>query len=200
MRRCLLCCGQQLNVRCDFIVTKHSGLRYYPCMCRDKIDIFHTNGFDFKEDDQGQLHLTAVPFSKDTVFGIQDVQELLHLMSSGNPAAFQMSSQAVSSAASQPAKVVRPSRYCTFWLWCICCNCDPTSTRLRGQICLEPHYVCRVRAMLAMRACRSSVMIGKALTASQMQTILSRLSALESPWNCPHGRPTLRHLSTLAQE
>lgn len=53
--------------------------------------------------------------------------------------------------------------------------------------------------MLASRACRSSVMIGKALTAGQMQTILSHLSNLESPWRCPHGRPTLRHLAHLTQ-
>ena len=80
------------------------------------MSIFHTNGFDFKEDDQGQFLLTAVPFSKETVFGIQDVQELLHLIMSGNPAAFQMSSQPSSSASdlsAQPTKVVRPSRYTT---------------------------------------------------------------------------------------
>ncbi|KAK9915857.1 hypothetical protein WJX75_005272 [Coccomyxa subellipsoidea] len=95
-------------------------------LLKDKMNIFHTNGFDFKEDDQGHFLLTAVPFSKDTVFGIQDVQELLHLIISGNPATFQMSSQSVSSSndlSAQPTKVVRPSS---------------------------------VRAMLAMRACRRS--------------------------------------------
>ncbi|BDA44213.1 probable mismatch repair endonuclease PMS2 [Coccomyxa sp. Obi] len=133
---------------------------------RDKMSIFHANGFDFKED-EGQVLLTAVPFSKDTIFGVEDVQELLHLIMSGSPAAFQMSTQASSSGKDLPEQatnVVRPSR---------------------------------VRAMLAMRACRSAVMIGRALTTSQMQTILAHLSTLESPWNCPHGRPTLRHLSTL---
>ena len=51
--------------------------------------------------------------------------------------------------------------------------------------------------MLAMRACRSSVMIGKALAAGTMQSMLDRMAGLTSPWNCPHGRPTMRHLAAI---
>jgi DNA mismatch repair protein PMS2 len=40
-------------------------------------------------------------------------------------------------------------------------------------------------------------MIGTALDAGQMQRILARLATLQAPWNCPHGRPTMRHLCTL---
>ncbi|XP_021637077.2 DNA mismatch repair protein PMS1 isoform X1 [Hevea brasiliensis] len=59
-----------------------------------------------------------------------------------------------------------------------------------------PDSVCpsRVRAMLASRACRSSVMIGDPLGRNEMQKILEHLADLRSPWNCPHGRPTMRHL------
>ena len=60
---------------------------------------------------------------------------------------------------------------------------------------LPPHR--RVRAMLASRACRSSIMIGKALTRRTMERILGHLATLQSPWNCPHGRPTMRHLAVL---
>ncbi|KAK9281440.1 hypothetical protein L1049_004342 [Liquidambar formosana] len=56
----------------------------------------------------------------------------------------------------------------------------------------------RVRAMLASRACRSSVMIGDPLGRNEMQKILEHLVDLKSPWNCPHGRPTMRHLVDLA--
>jgi len=42
--------------------------------------------------------------------------------------------------------------------------------------------------MLAMRACRSSIMIGKPLDRARMQRVLQHLSELDSPWNCPHGR------------
>ncbi|KAK1315829.1 DNA mismatch repair protein PMS1 [Acorus calamus] len=55
----------------------------------------------------------------------------------------------------------------------------------------------RVRSMLASRACRSSVMIGDALGRKEMQKILENLASLRSPWNCPHGRPTMRHLIDL---
>ena len=62
-----------------------------------------------------------------------------------------------------------------------------------GQPCRLP----KLRAMFAMRACRSSVMIGTALETAKMRQLVSQLASLEQPWNCPHGRPTLRHLVDL---
>lgn len=55
----------------------------------------------------------------------------------------------------------------------------------------------RVRKMFAMRACRSSVMIGKSLTNKQMEKLVRHMGELDKPWNCPHGRPTMRHLCGL---
>jgi DNA mismatch repair protein PMS2 len=55
----------------------------------------------------------------------------------------------------------------------------------------------KTRAMFAMRACRSSVMIGKALSTKMMERIVRNLGGLEKPWSCPHGRPTMRHLTEL---
>jgi len=54
-----------------------------------------------------------------------------------------------------------------------------------------------VRSLLASRACRSSIMIGDKLSKREMERLVSSLSSLEQPWNCPHGRPTLRHLMEL---
>lgn len=68
-------------------------------------------------------------------------------------------------------------------------------SQLRGPI-LRPS---RLRAVLASRACRSSIMIGSALSMPTMRRILARLAGLQSPWNCPHGRPTMRHLCTLPE-
>lgn len=51
--------------------------------------------------------------------------------------------------------------------------------------------------MFASRACRISTMIGDPLDKGTMKKIVNSLSCLEQPWNCPHGRPTLRHLYTL---
>ncbi|KHJ32093.1 putative dna mismatch repair protein [Erysiphe necator] len=55
----------------------------------------------------------------------------------------------------------------------------------------------KVRKMFAMRACRSSIMIGKTLTQKQMKKVVLNLGELDKPWNCPHGRPTMRHLCGL---
>ncbi|KAL0822689.1 hypothetical protein ABMA28_004709 [Loxostege sticticalis] len=56
----------------------------------------------------------------------------------------------------------------------------------------------RVRAMFASRACRKSVMIGTALSKADMKKLVIHMSEIEKPWNCPHGRPTIRHLVNLA--
>ncbi|KAI1116822.1 hypothetical protein F5Y14DRAFT_405345 [Nemania sp. NC0429] len=55
----------------------------------------------------------------------------------------------------------------------------------------------KVRKMFAMRACRSSVMIGKSLSLKQMEKLVRHMGELDKPWNCPHGRPTMRHLCAL---
>lgn len=55
----------------------------------------------------------------------------------------------------------------------------------------------RVRSMFASRACRFSVMIGKALKLSNMRQIVDHMSEMDNPWSCPHGRPTMRHLINL---
>uniref|UniRef100_A0A182WLI7 MutL C-terminal dimerisation domain-containing protein n=1 Tax=Anopheles minimus TaxID=112268 RepID=A0A182WLI7_9DIPT len=64
-----------------------------------------------------------------------------------------------------------------------------------------PNTVCRpsrVRAMFASRACRKSVMIGRALSVREMERLIRHMGEIDQPWNCPHGRPTMRHLVNLA--
>lgn len=71
---------------------------------------------------------------------------------------------------------------------------------LLGEESSESKHIPRpskVRKMFASRACRSSVMIGKALTHVQMETLVRHMAELDKPWNCPHGRPTMRHLCQL---
>ena len=50
---------------------------------------------------------------------------------------------------------------------------------------------------IATKACRMSIMIGVTLDKSRMEQILSDMSKILSPWNCPHGRPTMRLLHEL---
>ena len=52
----------------------------------------------------------------------------------------------------------------------------------------------KLRDMFASRACRSAIMIGDSLPPLQMARVVSNLAELDQPWNCPHGRPTMRHL------
>jgi DNA mismatch repair ATPase MutL len=52
-------------------------------------------------------------------------------------------------------------------------------------------------AMLASRACRGSIMIGKALSRKEMEKIIQHLVMVEHPWHCPHGRPTMCHLDSV---
>lgn len=52
----------------------------------------------------------------------------------------------------------------------------------------------KVRDVFASRACRGSVMVGTALKEKEMDRIVRNLAGLDKPWNCPHGRPTMRHL------
>lgn len=134
-------------------------------IARSNEKIFLMNGFGFCDvEDEGEasrqrLALTAVPFSKDTVFDASDVHELVSMLDEGAyavPARSQLSIGLNSASKS----IVRPSK---------------------------------VRGMLAMRACRSSIMIGTPLGKSRMKKILNNLATLEAPWNCPHGRPTMRH-------
>ena len=53
----------------------------------------------------------------------------------------------------------------------------------------------RVNSIFASRACRSAVMIGDSLGKKEMRNIVDRLSGLCHPFNCPHGRPTVRLLA-----
>nr|XP_019000494.1 uncharacterized protein I203_06911 [Kwoniella mangroviensis CBS 8507]OCF63955.1 hypothetical protein I203_06911 [Kwoniella mangroviensis CBS 8507] len=69
------------------------------------------------------------------------------------------------------------------------------SSRTHGQMV----RCTKARSMFAMRACRKSVMIGKSLNKTQMVNLLRNMGTIDQPWNCPHGRPTMRHLIKIDQ-
>ncbi|OAX33701.1 DNA mismatch repair protein MutL [Rhizopogon vinicolor AM-OR11-026] len=118
----------------------------------ENMDVLKRNGFEVvrqgdEGEEEGRLHLVAQPMSKDTVFDMKDLEELIHLM-----------------------------------------HDRPVGTMVRCS---------KARAMFAMRACRKNVMLGKALSANRMTSIVQHMSTMDQPWNCPHGRPTMRHVSDL---
>lgn len=128
------------------------------------------NGFLVSVDQSGDFpvgqrcRLLSLPMSREVTFDVKDLEELIALL-------------ADSPVASCP---------------------DPASPagRTPGARMMQ-HTVPRpskVRRMFAMRACRSSVMVGKALSRAQMERLVRHMSTIDKPWNCPHGRPTMRHL------
>ena len=120
----------------------------------EHLKLFEQNGFRFKIDENARaterIRLIAVPFSKTTQFGVDDVHELASVISNSSEK-------------------------------------DVSKSRLP-----------KIIAMIASRACRSSIMIGRALKFNEMIKIVKRLQELDQPWNCPHGRPTMTHLSDIA--
>eukprot|EP00112_Aurelia_sp_Birch-Aquarium-sp1_P009719 Seg2114.2 transcript_id=Seg2114.2/GoldUCD/mRNA.D3Y31 product="Mismatch repair endonuclease PMS2" protein_id=Seg2114.2/GoldUCD/D3Y31 len=116
----------------------------------DNVEIFRKNGFEFIIDKDApstkKVKLVSLPTSKNWTFDVQDIEELIFMLSD------------------TPGVLCRPSR---------------------------------VRNMFASRSCRMSTMVGCALNHSQMKTLLNHMAEIEHPWNCPHGRPTMRHLVNL---
>ncbi|GMH40727.1 hypothetical protein BSKO_08631 [Bryopsis sp. KO-2023] len=134
---------------------------------RSNMDVFEKNGFRFVDDpSDGRLKMSAIPLSKKTAFGTEDVAELAAQIQEGDRSSSMVVGKSLASQKTSAANIPRPSR---------------------------------VRTMLAMRACRSSIMIGTALPKKRMKSILENLSDLEAPWNCPHGRPTMRHLCVMPE-
>ena len=124
------------------------------CENRQALD---KNGFIVKMDETGvapvgrRCKLLSLPMSRELVFDVRDLEELLALLVEIPPG-------------SAGASISRPSK---------------------------------IRRMFAMRACRSSIMIGHTLTMKQMITVIRHMGDIDKPWNCPHGRPTMRHLRSL---
>jgi len=56
----------------------------------------------------------------------------------------------------------------------------------------------KLHKIFASKACRTSVMIGTALDEPKVRPILDHMSTMDQPWNCPHGRPTMRHLAQIS--
>lgn len=122
-------------------------------MVIEHLETFRRNGFVINVDEEEivgrRCRLLSLPMSKETVFDVKDLEEIVHLIHT-NPAGAR--------------EGLRPAK---------------------------------VRSMFAMRACRKSVMVGKALNLRQMERIVRNMAEMEKPWNCPHGRPTMRHLCDL---
>ncbi|GAV30222.1 hypothetical protein PMKS-003731 [Pichia membranifaciens] len=136
---------ERLTILDNLKIFEKNGFKFKTCVVGDKEEAEAEN---FKRE---ELYLTALPYSKNTIFDLKDLNELVQL---------------VEDEGASTLTIPRPSK---------------------------------VRSMFAMRACRSSIMIGSSLSRLKMENIVQNLSALDKPWNCPHGRPTMRHLVKIDQ-
>lgn len=120
----------------------------------EHLGVFRKNGFVIEINPDAptgaRCSLLTLPLSGSTVFGIKDLEELIHLVHERQG------------------------------------NCDAVRCS-------------KVRSMFAMRACKKSTKVGKALTMKGMERIVRHMGELDKPWNCPHGRPTMRHLVELGR-
>ena len=144
-------------------------------------NIFAANGFQLNIDENSppgrKIKVLTLPYSKTVQFDHNDIHDLAsliesvdHLNRGGN---FNL---ADSCSESIPNLVIK--------------NCNLIGREKASQTIKLPKLV----SILASRACRSSIMIGSALSTAEMRSIVDNLGKIEQPWNCPHGRPTLRHL------
>lgn len=139
-------------------------------------DALEKNGFVVSIDESGdepvgsRCRLLSLPLSRETTFSLGDLEELISLLAD-NPTATPILDDDDDSAGAGGVSGARLDRYV------------PRPSKVRN--------------MFAMRACRSSIMIGKALSRQQMERVVRHMGEMEKPWNCPHGRPTMRHLCGL---
>lgn len=122
-----------------------------------------------------QITITTLPTSKNTVFNVDDFHELVQIVTDH----LDMTEEEIEGKLQNN-----------------CSNKTTKKTEEKGKNLIHKQIMRpkKVYQMLASRACRSSIMVGRALDAKTMRKVVSNLTTLESPWNCPHGRPTLRYL------
>jgi len=141
--------------------------------------MLNQNGFYLDYDPEAQvshrLQLVTLPVSERVVFDLQDFEELVFLLS-----------QQTSAPDDQDLDDTDENGH------------SHKHARVTGAT--EKMVRCsKVRTLFASRACRRSVMIGHVLNHMQMKRIVRHMGEIDQPWNCPHGRPTMRHLLDLTE-
>jgi DNA mismatch repair protein PMS2 len=191
----------------------------------DHLEVFALNGFKLSVDPDApagrRVKLLSAPFSKSTHFGVDDVNELASMIaessyydasggggSSSGDATNQRtgksylmlkndflgpSSGAAVSASSVVDVVTQQSPQGE-----TLSQKAPLPQQQQQQSFKPQYHLPKLVALYASRACRSAIMIGTALREQEMQRIVAKLEGVEQPWNCPHGRPTMRHLVDLS--
>jgi len=152
-------------------------------LATSNLEVFRMNGFELSLDESRppgrRLRLASLPSCKGLVFDEKDILDLLWKLEQtetdgARPSQLDASARGSSSSGGEGLL-------------------DLTAHRALWSATSVPRPP-KVWCMLAMRACRGAIMIGRALKEGEMERVLTNLGTLHQPWNCPHGRPTMRHL------
>lgn len=134
-----------------------------------------------------RVKLMSLPTSKNWTFGPADIEELIFMLSDG------------------PGVMCRPSRVRQMFASRACRK----SVSSNASYFVIKHNFAAFKVAKNLQKCNScatwsdrkcfclKVMIGTALSATEMKKLLVHMGEIEHPWNCPHGRPTMRHLINL---
>lgn len=165
-------------------------------------ELFKKNGFHFKYSEdkppRHRLSLTALPHSgasdgrKAVTYGKEDVSALCAILGAGNEADDDDGHEIRGGTGTDGSGLYGNNavrRYAR------------STSHVRGDgsgkiLARLPKAI----AMFASRACRGSVMIGTALSMTEMSKIVRRMEGLDDPWRCAHGRPTLTHVKELGSD
>eukprot|EP01068_Selenidium_serpulae_P001309 Selendium_serpulae@DN142_c0_g1_i1.p1 len=168
------------------------------------LSVLKANGFDLKDlretdggagdgaaDDGRRWALQSVPMTNSVVLDESDLRELIDVLIDDplvclSETPFDTQSDSSFGVSRAPQTAAERSVVKT--------DVDEDSAVLWRQCGSFPRPP-RLWRILASRACRSAIMIGTPLQRAAMSGLVSRMAALQQPWNCPHGRPTMRHLA-----
>jgi len=173
----------------------------------DHMDLFNMNGFKFVCDEtkpvRQRLSLTALPHSgsggdgkKAVQFGKDDVAALCAILGADG------SSSATGFASGFGTGADGGGAYTNHAVRRYASAFGSQNEHSLSQASKERKGMSVVRlpkaiAMFASRACRGSIMIGTALSDSEMGSVIRKLHKVNQPWDCPHGRPTMRHVKDI---
>lgn len=193
----------------------------------ENLETFESNGFKIQIDENAvsgrKIKLLSVPFSKHILFGQDDVRELASLIADSQDSEggcylskLMLKNDRIefdksSNTKKNDKKMKFESGTDVEGVIVLDADNDNndddsnSSTKMttedsqenveeeRKQFIRIPKLI----SMFASRACRSAIMIGTAMQHYEMKSVVGRLEKIEQPWNCPHGRPTMRHLVDL---
>lgn len=162
------------------------------------LSVFEANGFRLSYQEEqpiGQrFQLWTKPFYKEIEFHQQDIHELASLLSEG------YGEDVLDRRLSKDYLLIKNQQVAAANTVSPPPQSSSNANHNNNNIGTPPTILLpRLMATYASKACRTAVMIGMGLEKRKMEEIVSQLTEIEQPWNCPHGRPTLRHLLDLKE-